>query len=565
MNSGLRSGFIQSILAGLVILAGLLSIIGTGQNTSLIKTTVCPGTHQYVRTGSLVSLDGRCSDFNDLANDDDYIYFHWKIVSRPANSTADYVTDESSLLAGFVADVDGDYEIELSTGISSSDAYFDSNVNKSTFTVTASTTNARPVAEAGAYQEVAIGDTVQLHGSGTDADDDSLAYSWSFLPDSPIAVLSSGSTASPSFVADQSGDYTLDLVVNDGIVDSLSDAVLIRSRDANMTLPVAVAGADQYITVGSQVDLDGGNSYSAWGKPLTYRWRMISRPYDLFAGTGSEARISDETAAQTSFVADKAGAYMVRLVVNDGANNSSRSLDNVYEDRLVVVAGTNQLPIANGGADHVVNTGAVAIMDGSASSDPEQATLTYSWTLIKQPAASTAALSSLDTESTQLTPDRDGDYLVRLLVNDGTNDSAPDIVRVSASSFSGGASLALLTSLPYAPPAPELPTWIQIDTDGSDSVRVVSTDATPANFATAMEVTFASATEANFSNYPDWTIISPASLTIDDGSAPTLILQRTADAMYYKLVLDFTVLGNFTVQIDALQSWRCGTNPSDCP
>jgi hypothetical protein len=417
------------------------------------------------------------------------------------------------------------------------------------------------MAEAGAYQEVAVGDTVELDGSGSDADDDSLSYAWQFQTGSATSTLSSSSSASPTFVASDSGEYTLGLMVNDGAVDSQANAVLIRAADTDTSRPVAVAGSDQFVTLGSQVQLDGGDSYSAYGRPLSYQWRMMSRP------SGSIATLSDTTAAQPSFVADVAGAYLVRLVVNDGISNSARSLDDVYEDRLVVVAGNNQLPVADGGPDHTVNTGEVATLDGSGSSDPEMATLSYQWTLIKQPSGSTVTLASMDMPSTSLTPDRDGDYLVRLVVNDGTDDSDPDIVRVSASSLIGSTSLTLQTGLPYAPPGGELPTNIQIDTDASDSVRVVSpADETPGAFSTAMQVVRASDTEASFSAYGSgWSIVSPALLTIGQANTPTFILQRTSDGMYYKFVIDFTVLGNLTVQIDALQAWRCGTSQSSCP
>lgn len=540
----------------MVCVAALATLFGTGESTNLTYTTACTGQHQYVRTGSLVTLDARCGDFTTVANDDHYMHYRWRVASSPEDSSVAF--SSQNLLAGFVADVAGEYEVELFTDVVT---YADD--AKTTLQVTATTGNARPMAEAGAYQEVAIGDTVQLQGIGTDADDDSLAYRWSFQPTSESSTLSGATSASSSFVADNSGDYTLDLVVNDGIVDSLVDSVLIRSRDTNMSLPVAVAGSDMFVPVGGVVDLDAGDSYSAFGRPLSYKWRMLYRPED------SSATLSDETAAQPSFTADVAGAYLVRLIVNDGINDSTRSLDGIYQDRLVVVAGNNQPPIADGGPDHSINTGAVATMDGSASFDPEGAALNYQWALIYQPDGSTASLSSLDTPSTDLTTDRDGNYLVRLVVNDGVDDSAPDIVSVSASSVTGGTSLALLTALPYVPAAAELPTWIQIDTDASDTIRVTSPDVvTVPNFAMALEVTisYAEPTKAIFNNDPAWTVIAPSSLTISDAATPTFILQRNADGMYYKIVLDFTCLPlSYNVQVDALQAWRCGMNPADCP
>jgi len=350
-----------------VITAGLVSMLGTGSNTFITVTTACTGPHQYVRTGSLVTLDGRCSDFTEAAPDNAHMLYEWSVKSRPQGSNAIVGNASNSVLASFVADIDGEYEIELATMIGGF-----SEVAKVTTRVTATTGNARPMVEAGPYQEVAIGDTVQLQATASDADDNPLSYSWSFQPGSEAAVLSDATSPDPTFVANDSGDYLVDVVVNDGAVDSLSDTVLIRSRDANFTLPVAVAGADQFALTGSQVNLNGINSYSPYDRPLTYRWRMISRPF------GSVTGLSDKTTAQPSFIADKPGAYLIKLVVSDGAVDNSRSLDDVYEDRLIVIVGDNQPPVANGGEDHAVSTGTSATLDGVASSDPELATLTYS-------------------------------------------------------------------------------------------------------------------------------------------------------------------------------------------
>jgi hypothetical protein len=162
----------------------------------------------------------------------------------------------------------------------------------------------------------------------------------------------------------------------------------------------------------------------------------------------------------------------------------------------------------------------------------------------------------------------DGDYLLRLVVNDGVDDSLPDIVRVSSSSLIGGATaLTVTTSLPYAPAGDELSTRILIDNDGSDALAIDSTaDMQPANFDIAMMMNANGSSDADFVPYSGWNIVSPASLTIADTATPTFVMQRTSDGQYYQLIVDFTVLANFTVQIDSpLQAWRCGSSAADCP
>src|SRR5262249_38453289 len=64
------------------------------------------------------------------------------------------------------------------------------------------------------------------------------------------------------------------------------------------------------------VYLDGSGSSDPDGDPLTFSWTIVSKP------PGSSAQISDPTAVRPNFVADVVGAYVIRLVVNDGILDS---------------------------------------------------------------------------------------------------------------------------------------------------------------------------------------------------------------------------------------------------
>ena len=48
--------------------------------------------------------------------------------------------------------------------------------------------------------------------------------------------------------------------------------------------------------------------------------------------------------------------------------------------KLSYIATTNHAPVANAGTDQSINEGVVVTLDGSASSDPDNNTLTYTWT-----------------------------------------------------------------------------------------------------------------------------------------------------------------------------------------
>jgi hypothetical protein len=235
-----------------------------------------------------------------------------------------------------------------------------------------------PVANAGLAQTVMVGQTVTLDGSGsTDANGDLLQYRWSFVarPTGSQATLSNPTLVHPTFVVDRPGTYIVQLIVNDGKVNSAPDTVTITT---NNTLPVANAGPDQTVAVGATVTLDGSQSSDVDGDPLLFTWIFTQVPSE------SHATLSDPTAVHPTFVADKAGVYMVQLIVNDGFGKSAPA--------TVTSTTQNTRPVANAGANQTVFVGATVTLDGSASSDVDGDPFTFRWTLITVPTGSTATL-----------------------------------------------------------------------------------------------------------------------------------------------------------------------------
>jgi len=98
--------------------------------------------------------------------------------------------------------------------------------------VTPSATNTAPIADAGADQNASQGSIVSLDGSGSsDADGDTLTYSWTLTaPSGSSATLSDATVVNPTFVADVEGDYAVELIVNDGTVDSAVDSMTVASK-----------------------------------------------------------------------------------------------------------------------------------------------------------------------------------------------------------------------------------------------------------------------------------------------------------------------------------------------
>ncbi len=103
-------------------------------------------------------------------------------------------------------------------------------VTGSTVSSSGITANSAPVANAGADQTPPVTDIVTLDGSGSsDVDGDLLTYSWSFSskPALSSATLTGSTMMNPSFMVDVSGTYVVQLIVNDGTVDSAPDTVVI--------------------------------------------------------------------------------------------------------------------------------------------------------------------------------------------------------------------------------------------------------------------------------------------------------------------------------------------------
>lgn len=276
------------------------------------------GPDQSVTTGDSVTLDGSQS----LDPDEDLITYSWEFSQVPDGSAAT-ISDTTAVSPRFTADIDGVYSVLLTVsdpvGLESSDSV----------EITAETANSAPIANAGPDQNVVTNSLVVLDGSASsDADNDGLIYSWEITtkPEGSTATLDDDSSPNPSFTADFDGEYLIDLTVNDGIVSSDADTVVVTAATMN-SAPVADAGPDQTVDTGTTVTLDGSASSDSDGDALTYAWSFTSTP------EGSAASLVDDTAVTSTFTPDLTGTYVVGLVVNDGDLSSER-------DSVSIVAST---------------------------------------------------------------------------------------------------------------------------------------------------------------------------------------------------------------------------------
>ncbi len=118
------------------------------------------------------------------------------------------------------------------------------------------------------------------------------------------------------------------------------------------------------------------------------------------------------------------GTYTAQLIVNDGIYNSSPATVTISTTGII------QKPTAVAGPAQKLIPNSTVSLDGSASFDPQNLTLTYAWSLTTKPTGSTAVLSSNLPKPT-FVADLPGTYIAQLIVNNGTLPSDPSTVMIA--------------------------------------------------------------------------------------------------------------------------------------
>jgi PKD domain len=282
-------------------------------------------------------------------------------------------------------------------------------------------TNVAPVASAGNAQNVFAGTQVTLNGSGsTDANAGPLTYAWTLTtkPPGSTAKLSSATAVKPVFTADLAGSYVFTLVVNNGKVPSAAATITVTAA-VDAVAPVANAGAAQSVPTSAAVTLDGSASSDANRDTLTFAWKLTPP-------AGSAATLSNATSVSPQFTPDVAGSYVASLVVNDGHLSSAASAV------IITAMAADVPPVANAGTAQSVTRNVTVTLNGSASSDSNGASLSYTWSFTSVPTGSTATLSATNVVSPTFTPNLTGVYVAQLIVNDGQLNSTPITVTITA-------------------------------------------------------------------------------------------------------------------------------------
>ncbi len=364
-----------------------------------------PGPNQIVKVGTTAILNGSGSTNPSGIGT---LTYRWEMPGRPSGTSA-RITNGSSPIASFFVDVAGEYLLQLtvSNGV----------VSDTASTIVSTTTTPAPVANAGSNQTVNVGANVVLNGAAsTSGSGNPLTYSWTLTnrPSGSTAALAGANTVAPTFTVDKNGSYQAQLIVTDGVQTSAPSNVIVSTQNVK---PVAKAGGNQLVSLGTVVQLDGSGSTDANGLPLTYLWSVNSLP------DGSTASLSNSTAVTPTFTADKAGIYVAQLIVSNGSLSSDPST-------VTITLNPGQAPVANAGVNQTVQRNSTVQLNGSGT-DPQALPLTFKWSFNSKPAGSNAALSSTTVANPTFVADQSGNYVLQLVVNNGNLNSPASTVTIS--------------------------------------------------------------------------------------------------------------------------------------
>ena len=340
------------------------------------------------------------------------------------------------------------------------------------------TLNNPPTANAGLDIAVSPGGGVTLDGSGSsDPDGQLLTYQWTQTGGTPV-TLSSATAVRPTFVvpsnAPEGTAITFQLVVSDGTDTSLPDTIVVNVS----TIPSAVNNIARFAAVTASSEnaplqavikaIDGVisgypiDSSREWataatgaGSWIELRW---TEPHYVGLIRLHDRPNLDDWVRSGTLTFSSGGPVAVGTLANDGTGTDVQftprqttwvrfTIDTVSggtyavglaEILVLETPPTNQPPIANAGPDQTVSGSSVVALNGSASSDPEGAAITFSWTQTLGPGVTlTGGTTATPTFTTPPATDQPQLLRFQLTVSDGSQTST-DTVDVTVAGMAPG-------------------------------------------------------------------------------------------------------------------------------
>jgi hypothetical protein len=340
----MKEGEIVRIRSFIAFLILLLAIFGTTGNIRALANEA----PVLDPIGSQVVDEGQTLEFGISATDPDLDAITLDTANVPLNAT---FIDSGNGAGSFTFNPDyeqsGIYNV---TFIASDGSLADSEVVQ----ITVNDVNRAPIANAGFNQlNVKANTLVSLDGSGSsDPDGDSIGYHWAQVT-GPSVTLSDSNIVDPTFTPTIKGNYRFELLVDDGVLYSDPDTVLISVANQAPVLD----------PIGSQV-VDEGQ---------TLEFGISATDPDLDAITLDTADVPlnavfvDSGNGVGSFTFDpdyeQSGVYNVTFIASDGSLADSEVVQ-------ITVNDVNRAPVLDPIGSQVVDEGQT-LEFGISATDPD--------------------------------------------------------------------------------------------------------------------------------------------------------------------------------------------------
>ena len=365
------------------------------------------GPDQTVVGNTLVKLEGTGTD-----PDGEKLKYSWKQISGPSME----VYERASFSIYFTTPhVSSPQKLVFELTVTDPHGNYDTD----DVTVTVTNVNSPPRAFAGSDKRVLGGSEVQVVGTGVDPDGDPLTFKWKQIFGEYVdfdATSPSFTFTAPQVLPTDSKRLEFQLTVTDPSGKSGTDNVVIFAVPENGA-PTANAGPDQTVDENTPVNImctgeDPDND------TITFTWES------------SKVQVTPSNNAIASFIAPavvKDTKITLTCTVSDGRYFSSDSM-------TVTVVNTLNLDIvADAGQDRIVNENVKVSLDGSASYDPENQSISYQWT---QVSGEKVTLSSATTAKPSFTSPTVANGEIKVLtfelkVFDNNGRSAVDTVTIT--------------------------------------------------------------------------------------------------------------------------------------
>lgn len=264
-----------------------------------------------------VTLNGTAS--YDL--DSDSLTYSWVQTSGPTVSLSSATASSPT----FTARASGSLVFRLIVN--------DGAINSNADSVIITVNNVAPVANAGPDSTMTAGNSYKLQGSATDANGDTLTYTWTKV-EGLVTTVTNGTTATPTFTTSSmypaGSIFKFRLTVSDGKGGSATDDVWITLMAASQSYtmssgsyimaPTTSTVTTSTTTAGVTTTINTTDTIPPPTTPLAYTWEVVSKP------TGATATINNSTSADATFMAKQAGDYTVRSCVSDGTEQTCSNI-----------------------------------------------------------------------------------------------------------------------------------------------------------------------------------------------------------------------------------------------